>query len=150
MLLVTPRSKKMPSQILNPDYIWDRGKDLLTKIYKTKIEQWANTTPPKLKNKLEKREDLNTVNFVAILHNGESDMGETEAWERTTVINSNNFHQDHYLIMELARGYLNPHFSGWVTIPIHTKDPWKRPVLRGKRKRRPRRRKRRRTGKKGS
>ena len=24
--------------------------------------------------------------------------------------------------MELARGYLNPNFSGWKTIPIQTKD----------------------------
>ena len=75
-----------------------------------------------MKNKLEKREDFTSVNFVTILHNGESDTGKIEAWERTTIINNNNYHQDHYLIMELARGYLNPTFSGWETLPSQTED----------------------------
>ena len=96
--------------------------DLLTKIYKIKIEKWANKTQTSLKNKLEKKEDLTLVSFVTILHNGESDTGKIEAWERTTVINSNNYHQDHYLLMELARGFLNPNFSGWKTLPSLTKD----------------------------
>ena len=106
--------------MLSPDYIWDREKDVLTKVYKIKIEIWAKHTS--LRNKLEKREDLTSVSFVTILHNGESDTGKIEAWERTTVIDSNNYHQDHYLIMELARGYLNPNFSGWKTLPLQTKD----------------------------
>ena len=59
---------------------------------------------------------------MTILHNGESDTGKIEAWERTTVINSNRYHQDHYLIMELARGYLNPNLSGWKTVPPQSKD----------------------------
>ena len=59
---------------------------------------------------------------MTILHNGESDSGKIEAWERTTVIHNNNYHQDHYLIMELARGYLNPNFSGWKTLPSRTDD----------------------------
>ena len=47
--------------------------------------------PRIFENKLEKKEDLTTVSFVTIIvHNGESDTGKTEAWERTTVINSNN------------------------------------------------------------
>ena len=75
-----------------------------------------------MKNKLLKREDFTSVNFVTILHNGESDPEKTEAWERTTIINKNNFHQDHYLIMELARGYLNPNLSGWKITPSQTKD----------------------------
>ena len=75
-----------------------------------------------MKNKLEKREDFTSVNFVTILHNGESDIGKIEAWERTTIINNNNYHQDHYLIMELARGYLNPHSSGWKILPSQTED----------------------------
>ena len=32
--------------------------------------------------------DLTTVSFVTTLHDGEADTGKTEAWERTTVINS--------------------------------------------------------------
>ena len=112
----------MPSKIVSPDYIWDREKDTLTKIYKIKIDRWANKTQISLKNKLEKREDFTKVSFVTILHNGESDTGKIEAWERTTVINSNNYHRDHYLIMELARGYLNPNISGWKTVPPQTKD----------------------------
>ena len=70
----------MPSKITSPDYIWDREKDILTKIYKTKIEKWANKTQISMKNKLIKREDFTLVNFVTILHNGESDTGKTEAW----------------------------------------------------------------------
>ena len=66
--------------------------------------------------------DLTTVSCVTIIHNGEADTGKTEAWERTTVINSNNYHQNHYLIMELARGYLNPNSSEWKSIPLQTKD----------------------------
>ena len=112
----------MPSQITSPDHIWDREKDVLTKIYKTKIEKWANKTQISMKNKLEKREDFTSVNFVTILHNGESDTGKIEAWGRTTLINNNNYHQDHYLIMELARGYLNPNISGWKIVPSQTKD----------------------------
>ena len=75
-----------------------------------------------MKNKLIKREDVTLVNFVTILHNGGSDTGKTEAWERTLVINNNDYHQDHYLIMELARGYLNPNISGWKILPSQTKD----------------------------
>jgi hypothetical protein len=59
---------------------------------------------------------------MTILHNGESDTGKIEEWERTTVINSNNYHRDHHLIMELARGYLNPNFSGLKTVPPQAKD----------------------------
>ena len=59
---------------------------------------------------------------MTILHNGESDTGTIEAWEHTTIIDSNNYHQDHYLIMELASGYLNPNLSGWKTLPLQTKD----------------------------
>ena len=55
-------------------------------------------------------------------HNGEADIGKTEAWERSTIINNNNYHQSHYLIMELARGYLNPNSSNWKSLPILTKD----------------------------
>ena len=112
----------MPSQITSPDHIWDREKDILTKIYKTKIEKWANKTQISMKNKLIKREDFTSVNCVTILHNGESDSGKIETWERTTIINNNNYHQDHYLIMELARGYLNPNLSGWKITPSQTKD----------------------------
>ena len=103
--------------MLSPEYIWDREKDTLTKIYKTKIEKWANKTHASLKNKLEKKRTSTTVSFVTIIHNGEADTGKTEAWERTTVINSNNYHQNHYLIMELARGYLNPNSSEWKSYP---------------------------------
>jgi hypothetical protein len=45
----------MPYKMLSSDYIWDREKDLLTKIYKIKIEKWANKTQTSLKNKLEKK-----------------------------------------------------------------------------------------------
>ena len=69
-----------------------------------------------------KKEDLTTVSFVTIIHNGEADIGKTEAWERSTIINNNNYHQSHYLIMELARGYLNPNSSNWKSLPLPTKD----------------------------
>ena len=45
---------------------------------------------------------------MTILHHGESDIGQSEAWERNTVISSKQYHYDHYLLMELTRGYLNP------------------------------------------
>ena len=45
----------MPSKILSPEYSWDKEKDIHTKIYKTKIEEWANKTQASLKNKLEKK-----------------------------------------------------------------------------------------------
>ena len=73
-------------------------------------------------NKLEKKEDFTSVSCVTILHNGESDTGKIEAWERSTIINNNNYHQNHYLIMELARGYLNPNSSDWKSLPLLTKD----------------------------
>ena len=69
-----------------------------------------------------KKEDLSTINFVTIIHNGEAGIGKTEAWERSTIINNNNYHQNHYLIMELARGYLNPNSSHWKSLPLLTKD----------------------------
>ena len=72
--------------------------------------------------KLEKKEDLTTVSFVTIIHNGEADIGETEAWKRSTIINNNNYHQNHYLLMELARGCLNPNSSDWKSLPLLTKD----------------------------
>ena len=50
--------KKMPSKILSPEYSWDKEKDTHTKIYKTKIEKWANKTQTSLKNKLEKKKTL--------------------------------------------------------------------------------------------
>ena len=68
-----------------------------------------------------KKEDLTSVSFVTIIHNDEADIGKTEAWERSTVINNNNYHQNHYLLMELARGYLNPNSSDWKSLPILTK-----------------------------
>ena len=78
---------------------------------------------PRISEKQTRRkEDLATVSCVAIIHNGEADTGQTEVWERTTVINSNNYHQNHYLIMELARGYLNPNSSEWKSTPLQTKD----------------------------
>ena len=69
-----------------------------------------------------KKEDLTTVSFVTIIHNGETDIGKTEAWERSTIINNNNYHQSHYLLMELARSYLNPNSSDWKSLPLLTKD----------------------------
>ena len=114
--------KKMPSKILSPEYNWDEEKDIYTKIYKTKIGKWANKTQASLKNKLEKKEDFTIVSFVTIIHNGEADIGKTEAWERSTIIHNNNYHQNHYLIMELARGYLNPNSSNWKSLPLLTKD----------------------------
>ena len=112
----------MPSQILSPEYSWDKEIDTHTKIYKTKIEKWANKTQASLKNKLEKKEDFTTISFITIIHNGEADIGKKEAWERSTIINNNDFHQNHYLIMELARGYLNPNKSNWKSLPLLTKD----------------------------
>jgi len=112
----------MPSKILSPEYNWDTEKDRDTKIYKTKIEKWANKTQASLKNKLEKKEDFTIVNFVTIIHNGEADIGKMEAWERSTIIHNNNFHQNHYVIMELARGYLNPNSSNWESLPLLTKN----------------------------
>jgi hypothetical protein len=50
--------KKMPSKIVSPEYSWDKEKDTHTKIYKTKIEKWANKTQASLKNKLEKKRRL--------------------------------------------------------------------------------------------
>ena len=62
----------MPSKMLSPEYIWDREKDTLTKIYKTKIEKWANKTHASLKNKLEKKEDLTQgmkIHHTNTIHN---------------------------------------------------------------------------------
>ena len=109
----------MPSKILSPEYNWDKEKDIYTKIYKTKIGKWANKTQASLKNKLEKKEDFTIVSFVTIIHNGEADIGKTEAWERSTIIHNNNYHQNQYLIMELARGYLNPNSSNWKSLPLY-------------------------------
>ena len=65
----------MPSKFLNTDYIWDGEKDILTQIYKIKIDKWSNKTHTSLRNKLDKREDFTSVSFVTILHNGEADTG---------------------------------------------------------------------------
>jgi hypothetical protein len=115
----------MPSKMLNPDYIWDREKDTFTKIYKTKIDKWASKTQASLKQKLEKKEDSTTISFVTIIHKGDSDIGQSEAWERNTVISSEQYHHNHYLLMELARGYLNPRDSRWTKIlseNLHNED----------------------------
>ena len=109
--------------MLSPEYNWDKEKDTHTKIYNTKIEKWANKTQASLKNKLEKKEDLTTISFVTIIHNDEADIGKTEAWERSTIIDNNNYHQSHYLIMELARGYLNPNSSNWKSLPLFNVEP---------------------------
>jgi hypothetical protein len=69
-----------------------------------------------------KKEDLTTVSFVTTIHNGEADIGKTEAWERSTIINNNTYHQSHYLIMELARGYQTPNSSDWKSLRLLTKD----------------------------
>jgi hypothetical protein len=44
--------------MLSPEHSWDKEKDTLTKIYKTKIEKWENKTHASLKNKLEKKRTL--------------------------------------------------------------------------------------------
>ena len=88
--------KKIPSHFFSSGYIWDREKDTLTKIYKTKIEKWSNKPQASLKKKLDKKEDSTTISFVTILHKGESDIGQSEAWERNTVISSEQYHHNHY------------------------------------------------------